>query len=137
MTLMPPSNGRIQEAFEDLLMKRLSYCALILALLSAPAFAAKNSQSVNFPQAVTVGSTQLPAGDYKVTWDGTGSNVQVTLEQKGASHPATAKVAAQITDQKNGRSGYVLDSKGGVNTVETLQFSKFNVVLTGATAHGE
>ena len=118
-------------------MKRLSYCALILALLSAPAFAAKNSQSVNFPDAVTVGSTQLPAGDYKVTWDGTGSNVQVTLQQTGTSHPATATVAAKVVQQKHERSGYLIDSKGGVNTLETLQFSKFDVVLAGASAHGE
>ena len=118
-------------------MKRLSYCALILTLLSAPAFAAKNSQSLNFPQAVTVGSAKLPAGDYKVTWDGTGSNVQVTLEQQGASHPATTTVAAKVTDQKNGRKGYVLGSKDGVDTVETIQFSKFDVVISGATAHGE
>ncbi len=118
-------------------MKRLSYCALILALLSAPAFAAKTSQTVNFPDAVTVGSTLLPAGDYKVTWDGTGSNVQVTLEQKGAGHPATATVTAKVVDQKNGHNGYVVNSKGGVNTVETLQFNKFDVVLSGTTAHGE
>lgn len=118
-------------------MKRFSYCALILALLCAPAFAAKTSQTVNFPDAVTVGSTQLPAGDYKVTWDGTGSNVQVTLEQKGAMHPATAAVTAKVVAQKNPQSGFTIDSKGGVNTVETLQFNKFDVVLTGATAHGE
>ena len=118
-------------------MKRLSYCALILALLSAPAFAAKNSQSVSFPDAVTVGSTQLPAGDYKVTWDGTGSNVQVTLQQQGVSHPATTTVAAKVVEQKHDRGGYLIDSKGGVNTLETLQFSKFDVVLAGASAHGE
>jgi hypothetical protein len=117
-------------------VKRLSYCALILALLSVPAFAAKNSQSVNFSAAVTVGSTQLPAGDYKVTWDGTGSNVQVTLEQKGTSHPATTTVTAKVVDQKNGHSGYLLNSKGGVDTLETLQFSKFDVVLNGTPAHG-
>ncbi len=118
-------------------MKRLSYCALILALLSVPAFAAKNSQTVNFSDAVTVGSTQLPAGEYKVTWDGTGSSVQVTLEQKGKSHPATATVAAKVVDTKNGRSGFTIDSKGGVNTVKTIQFSKFDMDLTGSTAHGE
>jgi hypothetical protein len=118
-------------------VKRLSYCALILALLSAPAFAAKTSQSVNFPEAITVGTTQLPAGDYKVTWDGTGSNVQVTLQQTGTGHPATATVTAKVVDQKNARNGYVVDSKGGVKTLETLQFNKFDVVLTGTTAHGE
>jgi len=92
---------------------------------------------VNFPDAVTVGSTQLPAGDYKVSWDGTGSNIQVTLEQKSSSHPATATVTAKVTEQKHNQNGFTLDSKGGVNTLETLQFSKFDVVLTGTSAHGE
>ena len=118
-------------------MKRLSYCALILAFLSIPAFAAKNSQTVSFSDAVTVGSTQLPAGEYKVTWDGTGSSVQVTLEQKGTSHPKSATVAAKVVEQKNDRIGFRIDTKGGVNTLKAIQFSKFDVDLTGATAHGE
>lgn len=118
-------------------MKRFSYCALILALLSVPAFAAKNSKSVNFPEAVTVGSTQLPAGDYTVTWNGSGSNVQVTIEQKGAMHPATATVAAKVVEQKNDREGYTIDSKGSVNTLETLTFGKFSVVLSGSPATGQ
>jgi len=115
-------------------VKRLSYCALILALLSMPAFAAKNAQSVKFSDTVKVGETQLPAGDYKVTWEGTGANVKVTLEQKGTSHPATTTVTAKVTEQKNNHPGYVLGSKG---SVEALQFSKFDVVVTGASANGE
>jgi hypothetical protein len=118
-------------------VKRLSYCAIILAFLSIPAFAAKNTQTVNFSDAVRVGSTQLPAGNYKVTWDGTGSNVQVTLEQKGASHPATVTVAAKVVEQKNDRNGFRIDTKGGVNTLMAIQFSKFDVDLNTTTAHGE
>jgi hypothetical protein len=118
-------------------VKRLCYCALILALISIPAFAAKNSQTVNFADAVKVGSTQLPAGDYKVTWDGTGSNVQITLEQKGVSHPATATATAKVVEQKNNRSGFTVDTHGGVHMLETLQFPKFNVVFGGAPTPGQ
>ena len=118
-------------------MKRLSYCALILALLSVPAFAAKNSQTVNFPDSVKVGTSQLPAGDYKITWDGTGSNVQITLQQKGVQHPVTATVAAKVEDQKNKTSGFTMKTKDGVNTVETLQFTRYNVVFEGTPASGQ
>lgn len=118
-------------------MKRLSYCALILALLSAPAFAAKNTQSVNFADAVKVGTSQLPAGDYKVTWDGTGSNVQVTLEQKGVQHPVTATLPAKVVEQKNSRNGFIINTRDGVNSVETMQFSKYNVTFTPAPAPGQ
>ncbi len=44
-------------------MKRLFGYALMLTLTAAPAFAAKNSQSVNFAQPVKVGTTEIPAGD--------------------------------------------------------------------------
>jgi hypothetical protein len=47
-------------------MKRLLYSAGILTLIFVPAFAAKSSQSVSLPEAVT----------------GAGSNVQVTLIQE-------------------------------------------------------
>lgn len=135
---MPPSNGeKSKRHFKEILVKRLSYCALILALLSVPAFAAKNSQTVNFPDAVKVGTSQLPAGDYKVTWDGTGSNVQVTLEQKGVSHPATATVTAKVEQGKNNHNGFILDSHGGANTIEALQFNKYNVTFTPAPAPGQ
>lgn len=118
-------------------MKRLSFCALILVLLSAPAFAAKNAQTVNFPDAVKIGTAQLPAGDYKVTWDGTGSNVQITLQQKGVQHPVSATVAAQVEEQKNNTNGYIMKSKDGVNAVESLQFTRYNVVFEGAPAQGQ
>lgn len=118
-------------------MKRLSYCALILALLSVPAFAAKNTQTVSFPDAVKVGTSQLPAGDYRVSWDGTGSSVQVTLEQKGVSHPATATVTAKVEQGKNNHNGFILNSQGGANNVETLQFTRYNVTFTSAPAPGQ
>ena len=60
-------------------MKRFSTYALMLALAAAPAFAAKNSQSLNFATPVKVGANEIPAGDCKVTWNGTGDNIQVTL----------------------------------------------------------
>jgi hypothetical protein len=53
------------------------------------------------------------------------------------SHPATATVTAKVVEQKNPHSGFTVDSKGGINTVETLQFSKYNVVLAGAPAQGQ
>ena len=47
-------------------MKRLFGFALMLALFSVPAFAGKQvSIREPLPRTATVGSTQLPAGDYK------------------------------------------------------------------------
>ena len=78
-------------------MKRLFGYALMLALTAAPALAAKNSQSLNFASPVKVGTTEIPAGDVKVTWTGTGDNVQVTLAENGK----TLTIPAKVVDEKH------------------------------------
>jgi hypothetical protein len=70
-------------------MKRFVGYAAMLALLSAPAFAAKNSSTVTISEPVTVGTTQLPAAEYHVTWTGTGSSAQVTWPT--ASRPSPSR----------------------------------------------
>lgn len=118
-------------------MKRFSFYALILALFVAPAFAEKNTQSMNFPSPVKVGTTQLPAGEYKVTWTGTGSDVQVTLEQKNSKKPASTTVPAKMVDTKHPHNGFVVSRKDGVDAIDSLQFSKFDLVFDGAPAQGQ
>jgi hypothetical protein len=118
-------------------MKRLLYTAAILALVSVPAFAAKNSQSVTIPEAVTVGSTVLPAGDYKVTWTGTGSDVQVTLIEKDKFSPKPVTVAAKAVDATVSQNGFTVDRQGNVNTLQTLQLGKTTLVFNGAPANGQ
>ena len=118
-------------------MKRLLYSAAILALVSIPAFAAKNSQSITLPEAVTVGATQLPAGDYKVTWNGTGSNVQVTLIQKDKYSAQPATVTAKVIEGTESHSGFTVDRQGNVNALQTLQLGKTTLVFGGSPANGQ
>ncbi len=70
-------------------MKRFLGYVLVLGSLVVPAFAAKNSQSLTLTTPVTVGTTQLPAGDYKVTWTGTGSTYKSPSRRK-AKRPSTS-----------------------------------------------
>jgi hypothetical protein len=79
-------------------MKTAKYLALLstLALLTPLcAFARdKNLRSVDIPDAVQIGTTQLSAGEYKVKWDGTGPQVQVSFLRDGkliANVPGTLK----------------------------------------------
>jgi hypothetical protein len=118
-------------------MKRLLYTAAILALVSVPAFAASNSKTVTLPEAVTVGSTVLPAGDYKVTWTGTGSDVQVTLIEKDKFSPKPVTVAAKAVDATVSQNGFTVDRQGNVNTLQTLQLGKTTLVFNGAPANGQ
>ena len=68
-------------------MKHVRYFALVsaLAVLSPlGAFARdKNQRSVDIPDAVQVGGTQLEPGHYKLQIEGTGPDVQVTFLQNG------------------------------------------------------
>jgi hypothetical protein len=65
-------------------MKGLFTFAAMLALLVPPVFAAKTT-TVTISQAVTAGSTQIAAGDYKVSYEGSGSAVKVTLSKSGTA----------------------------------------------------
>ena len=113
-------------------MKRLFGYALMLTLISAPALAAKNSQSLNFASAVRVGSTEIPAGDVKVTWIGTGDNVQVTIVENGKNFTIPAK----LVEEKHTHKGYIVSREGGADQLQTIQLSNVSLQLEGATASG-
>ena len=117
-------------------MKRLFSYALVSALLAAPGFAAnaKNAQSFHLPAPVSVGSTQLPAGDYKLTWTGTAPNVQLTLEQHGKA-PVT--VPAKLVEEKHERNAYTVNHIGGVDQLETIQLNKVSITLENTPAQGQ
>lgn len=115
-------------------MKRFFGFAILLASLSVPAFAAKNSQSISINDPVTVGATQLPAGNYTVSWTGTGSNAQVTIAQKGK---ASVTVPAKVVEAKNGHVALLTNTVNGSAVLETIQLNNLSLVLTGATSAGE
>jgi hypothetical protein len=114
-------------------MKRLFGYALMLALAAAPAMAAKNSQSINLSQDVKVGTTNIPAGDVKVTWTGTGDAVQVTLVANGKSITVPAKLVAE----KNDRKGYTVNNKGGADELQTIQFKDVSLQLQSPVSSGQ
>lgn len=63
-------------------------------LLASSAFAAEKG-TLTLTHSATVNGTTLKAGDYKLQWDGTGPNVEVSIV-KGKN--VVAKVPAKIVD---------------------------------------
>ena len=118
-------------------MKRFLSFSVVLAFLSIPAFAASHSQSVSVPEAVNVAGTQLPAGQYKVTWTGTGPTVQVTLKQQDVRTPATATVQAKLVEQKNDYAAVTINSKGGADTLQTIQLNHVNLLFSSSPSSGQ
>lgn len=114
-------------------MKRLFGCALVLALAVAPAMAAKNSQSFELAKTVKVGTTEIPAGNVKVTWTGTGDSVQVTLAENGKSITVPAKLVVEKHDQK----GYTVSNKGGVDELQTILLNNVSLQLVSPAATGQ
>jgi hypothetical protein len=85
----------------------------VLGLLTLPGFAADESKAtITLSQPATIGSTQLAPGQYKMTWNGTGSDVQVRLSQ---GKKAVATVPARVVEQRSGLSSpaVLTDSKTG------------------------
>jgi len=108
-------------------MKFLKYPALfstLAFLLSLSAFARdRNQHSVNIPDAVVVGGTQLQPGSYKVEWQGTGPDVQVTFLQHGKT---VATVAGTLkTGSPVGHDQIVTDSANSSNnTLDEIDFGR-------------
>ena len=115
-------------------MKRFFGYAIILASLSIPAFAAKNAADITISSPVKVGTTQLPAGQYKVTWTGTGSAVQVTIAERGK---ASVTVPAKAVEEKNGRVAVLIDKVKGGDILQSIQLDKLTLQIAGAASSGE
>ena len=123
-------------------MKYTAILALMLvvpvALLAAP----KNSASVTFPEAVTINGTQVPAGDYRVQWQGTGPAVEASIlhgKQVVATAPAT------LVNAKNDYDGAIETSDGQDNSKildaidwsnRSLRFGQANTSSPSTTSTG-
>ena len=72
-----------------------------------------------------IGSTELPAGDYKVTWSGTGDNAQVTLKQ-GKN---VAETTAQVIQQRRKNDGVATKDENRGRVLTEIQFRETTLVI--------
>jgi len=114
-------------------MKRTFSFALMLVLFAVPAFAGNKPTTVVIPGNVQVGSTQLPAGHYKLTWTGSGSNVQATLIQ---NQKAVITFSAKMVEGKN-NPGVETYTQGGVPILDVIRTDKFSLELESAPQSGQ
>jgi hypothetical protein len=110
------------------------WLALVTMCISLVAFAKdKNEGKFTLSSPAQVGSTQLKAGDYKATWEGTGSDVQVKILQ-GKNVVATTSAKLVQREQPSPHNAVTLSSAGGTPTVNEISFDnrKESLVLTSA-----
>ena len=105
------------------------------ALLSASAFAA-NKGSFHLSGPVTLNGTQLTEGEYKVQWDGSGPDVQVTILSRGKV--VTTAPAHLIELSRNGVNDATVQKTNEDGTVSLTEIDfagkKYALDLRTATA---
>lgn len=92
-------------------------------LLLATSLFAANKGALEVTDAVVVNGTTLPAGEYSLTWDGTGPNVQLSI-LKGRKVVATTP--ARVVDKPNpqGRDAALLKvNPDGTKSLTEVRFS--------------
>jgi hypothetical protein len=108
-------------------MKYASYLAVLATLMLTFPLALsarnKNQHSVDIPEAVQVGTSQLKPGSYKVEWQGTGPHVQVTFLQNGNT-VATVPGTLKTNDNQAIQDAVVTTTTGSANTkvLEEIDF---------------
>ena len=88
----------------------LSAAAVVL-LMPVMAFAAqKNSATITLDQAVTVEDTQIPAGQYKVSWEGNGPDVTVSFAE---DNKTVVTALAELSNNTTNEQSVETDTAGG------------------------
>jgi len=83
-------------------LRQILLTTIMLIAPVASQASSRDSAKVTFDESVTVGGTKIPAGDYRVRWEGTGTSVAVTITKDNkvvASTPATLKEGSTPYDE--------------------------------------
>jgi hypothetical protein len=113
--------------------KRALAFTFILAFLPFAANAAKNSTHVVLDDSVTVGSTVVPKGTYKLVWTGADPNVQVTFTNGNWSKT----FPAHIVEERNSMEAQTTVVKDNKTFLTGLQLHDATLVFTDAAHAGE
>ena len=110
----------------------------LAVLMTTVAFAA-NKGSLQVSDTVTVSGKQLKPGDYKVSWEGTGQNVELKITQ---GKEVVATVPAHMVDlsrASNDNAAVVNNNSDGTRSLSEIRFSgkKFALAIGGETAKAE
>jgi hypothetical protein len=104
-------------------------------LLASSAFAAtKASLQLNNP--VTVNGTQLKPGDYKLTWEGTGPNVELSIIQ---GKNVVAKVPAHVVELQTPatqNAAVTMTNESGTSSLTAVRFEGKKISLELGAASG-
>ena len=113
--------------------KRFLFTFILAFLPLAANAASQNSAQVVLDSNVTVGTTELPKGTYKVAWTGTDPNVQVTF----INGNWTKTVPAHIVEERNDMEAEMTDVKDNKTFLTALEFRNATLQFGDGTHAGE
>ena len=107
------------------------FAVLGLAVLLATGAFASNKGSLHVEEAVQVNGQQIPAGDYQLRLDGTGSNVELSFMQ-GKKEVAKTSAKVVTLEQAPPNDATVVDRRSGASLSE-VRFAgkKFALAISG------
>jgi len=113
-------------------LKNASRLIVLFAGVTSSLWAAQKG-SVTIPQGVSVGSTHLTPGQYKVSFDGAGPNVKVTLTRSGS---ASIMLDAKLQPGERGApSSVTLVTRNGTKVLKEIDIN--GEILVFEEADGE
>lgn len=116
-------------------MKKLSLSLVALIVLQIAAFAGSaNSANVKLDEAVTVGSSTLRAGEYKVSWAGAGADSKVTFLQ---GKKEVAVVPATVVEKKNNDNRVFTATAGSGKVLQGIEFKNATLTFGASTTAGK
>jgi hypothetical protein len=108
------------------------FAVLGLAVLLATGAFASNKSTLNVQETVQVNGQQLPAGEYQIRWEGSGSDVQLSFMQ---GKKEVVKTSARVVEleQKSAYDSAVVDRSNGASLTQ-VRFAgkKFALAIGGS-----
>ncbi len=105
----------------------------LAVLMATSAFAGSNKGSLHLSQAAQVNGQAVPAGEYQLRWEGTGSNVEVSFLQ---GKTVVAKAPAKVVELKStfGNDAAVIDRGTSTPSLTEVRFAgkKYALEIGGA-----
>lgn len=105
----------------------------LAVLVATSAFAGNNKGSLHLSEAAQVNGQAVPAGDYQLRWEGTGSNVEVSFMQ---GKKVVTKTPAKLIELKDAFAydATVVDRASSKPAVTEVRFAgkKYALSIGGA-----
>jgi hypothetical protein len=117
----------------DMTKRALTFTFILAFLPLAANAASQNSGRIVLENNVTVGTTELPKGNYKVVWTGTDPNVQVTFTNGSWSKT----VPAHIVEGRNNIEAEMTNVKGDKTFLTAIELRNATLQFGDATHSGE